>query len=74
MLRKAIAAKPIISGGISIPVTASIGVAMYEPGSPFREPAHLMKAADISVYAAKHAGRNCVKVFSLPAKLRPVAA
>lgn len=65
ILRKAIAAKPIIFNGISIPVTASIGVALYEPGSLFREAAHLMKAADVSVYAAKHAGRNCVKVFAM---------
>ena len=66
ILRKAIAVKPILFNGISIPVTTSIGVALYEPGCLFREPAHLMKAADLSVYAAKHAGRNCVKVCGIP--------
>jgi len=47
-------------------VTASVGVASYEPGCPLREPAHLLKAADLAVYAAKKAGRNCVRVFTLP--------
>ena len=36
-VRRAIAAKPIVSGTSTIPVTASIGVAAYEPGMPFQE-------------------------------------
>jgi PleD family two-component response regulator len=47
-------------------VTLSIGVATFEPGSPLKQPAHLIKAADMACYAAKNAGRNCVKVFTLP--------
>jgi two-component system cell cycle response regulator len=66
-LRRAIASKPIFVAKQRIPVTASIGVAVYEPGGPFREPAHLIRAADLSVYAAKKGGRNCVRVFSLKA-------
>ena len=50
----------------SLAVTASLGVATLEQGSPFRQPAHLIKAADLAVYKAKHAGRNNVKVFTLP--------
>ena len=64
-VRRAVASKPVNCGNLTLNVTASIGVACYEPGSPFREPAHLLKAADLAVYAAKHAGRNCVKIFSL---------
>lgn len=74
-IRRAIAGRPVQFGNLSIPVTASIGVAAYEPGSPFREPAHLLKAADLAVYKAKHSGRNNVKVFSLPpAAPKPAAA
>jgi PleD family two-component response regulator len=57
-------------------VTVSIGVAVLEPpNTPFRAPAHLLKAADLAVYAAKHGGRNCVKVFAMPAaaKAKPAA-
>jgi diguanylate cyclase (GGDEF)-like protein len=54
-------------------VTASVGVASYEPGCPLREPAHLLKAADLAVYAAKRAGRNCVRVFTLPTAIAKAA-
>jgi len=67
VVRRAIAARPIDCGNnLALPVTVSVGVAVMEPGMPFREPAHLLKAADLALYAAKNAGRNCVKVFALP--------
>ena len=73
-IRRAICAKPVPAGdgGAALPVTASIGVATYEPDGPLKAAAHLVKAADLAVYAAKHAGRNCVRVFSTAAK--PAAA
>ncbi len=64
-IRRAIAAKPVPCTNVTLPVTASIGVASFEIGGPFTEPAQLLKAADMAVYAAKRAGRNCVRVFSL---------
>lgn len=65
-LRRAIAARPVNAGTQSIPVTASIGVATFDVTVPFKQPAHLIKAADLAVYKAKHSGRNNVKVFTLP--------
>jgi diguanylate cyclase (GGDEF)-like protein len=64
-VRRAIAACSIKCGRLQFPVTASIGVATLEPGGPLKAAAHLLKAADMAVYAAKHGGRNCVRVFAL---------
>jgi diguanylate cyclase (GGDEF)-like protein len=71
-LRRAIQGKQIVFQNQPIPVTASFGVAVYEPNGPFTKPAHLVKAADLAVYNAKHSGRNCVKVFT--PKPQPAAA
>jgi diguanylate cyclase (GGDEF)-like protein len=67
---RAVAAKPIpIGDGKVLPVTASLGVAAYEPGGLLAQPAHVIKAADLALYTAKKSGRNCVKVFSPPPKV-----
>jgi diguanylate cyclase (GGDEF)-like protein len=63
-IRRAVSAKPMTFGSVSVPVTVSIGVAGMEHRMPFKEVMHFVKAADLAVYAAKHLGRNCVKVFS----------
>ena len=74
-VRRAIAQNAIpIPAGDKLPITASVGVAAYEPAagpSPFREPGHLIKAADLALYAAKGSGRNCVKVFSFARTVPP---
>lgn len=72
-IRRAIAAKPVQAGALTLPITASIGVACFEPGGPFREPAHLLKAADLAVYNAKRSGRNCVRVFALATPSKPAS-
>jgi diguanylate cyclase (GGDEF)-like protein len=64
-IRAALASRPVTQDGATIPVTASIGVAAYEPPSPLKQLPQLIKAADLALYNAKHGGRNCVKVFSL---------
>jgi diguanylate cyclase (GGDEF)-like protein len=73
-IRRAIQAKPIPIGPTALPITASIGVASLEPGVPFLQPAHIVKAADLAVYKAKHSGRNNVKVFSFPPQQAKPAA
>jgi diguanylate cyclase (GGDEF)-like protein len=73
-IRRAVAAREVKCNKLSIPITASIGVATLEPGGPFRDVAHLLKAADMAVYAAKRAGRNCVRVFGVSSKPVPGAA
>jgi diguanylate cyclase (GGDEF)-like protein len=65
---RAVAAKQVPLGdGKTLSVTASLGVAAFEPGGVLAQPAHLIKAADLALYTAKKSGRNCVKVFSPPA-------
>ena len=41
------------------PVSVSIGIADFKSGDSLED---LLAAADTAVYAAKHAGRNCVRV------------
>ena len=64
-IRKAIHARPLPVGGESVRLTASIGLASFLPGSPFRAADHLLKAAAASLAAASRT-QNCVKIFSLP--------
>ena len=66
-LRLAVTKKPIVCGKLQVPVTVCVGVATLEPKSRMTDPSHLLKASDLAVYAAKSAGRNCVKIFSLAA-------
>ena len=47
----------------TLEVSASIGVAVLDPGRP-ESGAELMKKADMAMYAAKQAGRNGYRVFS----------
>jgi diguanylate cyclase (GGDEF)-like protein len=51
-----------MADGRTIPrVTISMGIAQFKPGE---KPAELLKAADVAMYEAKHAGRNRVCVSS----------
>ena len=70
-LRAAIGEKPFDLradelGVDSVEVTVSLGVAALEPAvtKHFSKPALLVRAADGALYAAKRAGRNCVRVFN----------
>jgi PleD family two-component response regulator len=49
-------------------VTLSLGVAVLETelARVLKKPQSLLRVADQAVYAAKNAGRNCVRVFTPP--------
>ena len=57
--RKAIEAAKLRTGGQTLSVTASFGIALSQSGEPFQE---LMTRADQALYAAKRGGRNQIGV------------
>ncbi len=57
-LRRAVARQSFVFDGVQIPVTLSLGVCQRLPGESAAE---LYERTDRSLYAAKHAGRNCVR-------------
>jgi two-component system cell cycle response regulator len=62
-IRKAISQKPMPSSSGPVPVTMSLGLLLSQEWGclPMEE---LLQEADAALYAAKAAGRNCVKVAS----------
>lgn len=56
-IRKAIQNQTIKSGGVSIGVTVSLGVASF-PSKNITDKSSLLKAADDALYQAKRAGKN----------------
>lgn len=53
--------QPVISGDITIPISASIGIALYPQNGQGAEA--LYKHADLGLYLAKSEGRNTVRMF-----------
>ncbi|MEX0654712.1 MAG: GGDEF domain-containing protein [Phycisphaeraceae bacterium] len=63
-IRVGIGETPVFSDeGKELQITASIGVATHD-GTFFQRVEQFIKAADKGVYAAKEAGRNCVRIFT----------
>ena len=58
---EALAERPVRVGDLSIELTLSAGAALATEG--LRTPDALVHAADQALYAAKDAGRNCVRVW-----------
>jgi len=61
-LRKAVEAETIEFEGHHVAVTISVGLAVMEKGEGFGSPGELLAAADEAVYAAKHGGRNTLRI------------
>lgn len=53
--------KPFRLDGTQLPVSTSIGIALFPDHAVTRE--HLLKCADVAMYQAKHAGRNTVRFY-----------
>jgi len=67
-LLEALRAESLVPGAGSRRVSASIGVALFDPASELT-PQELMVEADIAMYDAKEGGRNSARVFD-PARHR----
>lgn len=66
-LRQAVGGTPVVVGGVSLAITASVGVAADGAGSSGDE---LISAADRALYRAKNSGRNRVETSA--ATVRPL--
>ncbi len=65
LLRRKVECTPIcVDAELTLNITVSMGVASYDGVNVFSRPEQLIAAADKAVYAAKDAGRNCVRVFT----------
>lgn len=60
-VRRALETSPALWDGAAIPITASFGIAAR--GKPQRCADVLIREADLALYDAKHAGRNCVRIY-----------
>ena len=70
-IRKTIAQRPVQTSSGVVPITMSFGLLLSQEWG-FRPLEELLQEADAALYAAKKAGRNCVKVAkpSAPCDLR----
>jgi diguanylate cyclase (GGDEF)-like protein len=59
--REALAEEPVQVGDVPIELTLSVGAALAT--GDLRSPDTLVHAADQALYQAKHAGRNCVRIW-----------
>lgn len=73
-IRKSIETPPVRTEAGEIQVTASLGVAISEPGIPL-DAADLLQLADDALYRAKERGRNRAELATAgdPARRRPAA-
>jgi len=61
ILQKVQSSQILTSLGYNFPLTVSIGVSEYKPGTHFET---LVAEADQALYASKRSSKNCVRAFS----------
>jgi len=64
-------AQPFVENAIDLSITASVGIVLS--GDPIADPGQLLQDADIAMYRAKDAGKNCFQVFSPSQRAQVVA-
>ena len=65
--------KPIVVEGSERYITASVGVALYSPGSGgIKEAEDLIREADAAMYRAKELGREQIQVYGQPIRDRAI--
>ena len=60
-LRASVSTRPIHSSGKTLPITISVGLALSTDYRG-RDADEIIRKADAALYAAKEAGRNCVRI------------
>ena len=60
--------QPYIENGLDLSITASVGIVVTRDGNA--EPGELLQDADVAMYEAKEAGKNCFEIFT-PSRARP---
>ncbi len=58
----AVTAEPVVVGGRTVHLTASIGISLFPSDGP--DAATLMRHADMAMYAAKSAGKNAFRYYA----------
>jgi diguanylate cyclase (GGDEF)-like protein len=62
---------PFVENDLDLSVTASVGIVLS--GDPIADPGQLLQEADIAMYQAKEAGKNCFQIFTPSQRARVVA-
>jgi diguanylate cyclase (GGDEF)-like protein/PAS domain S-box-containing protein len=64
-------AKPFMIGGQELFLTASIGIALFNPS--YQNPEELLRDADTAMYSAKAAGKGCFQIFDADMRANTMA-